>query len=559
MTRTTIGLALAAAFLMTGCSETVKRYSLEVGVSGRGAASPAGRTEHDPGAVVGVTGAPEGGWLLDGWAVTGEGEVGGFNPLSVTMGSDRSVVARFVRDEVPLSVSASGYGETVPAGSAPHPRGGKVLVSATPAPGWELVGWEIGGEGEVTGFNPISVTMDTPRDIAAVFEFSWPAGVPDLAAWLAGNPAVANAVVWESPGGALAFPDWEPREVDRLFVEYSAAVSGTPLPLSPEPLDPPPPAVHFDDDAGISKSYLFAIDAKRSWLEHVANGLAVELCGRVPWSVAPYGADELAILFDSRQMFAYHAPTGHYCISRQDHGGRAVPAPPRLVSAFMADKVGDDRVETIGNLIEWCRGMVHYMGRLYAWNAVAHWQYRGFPPTSRIIAGTPRLADEAHDSRGDSRIMHRTAGCHGTSGFLRSVLRTVNIPVTQVFAGGHSLPHFPADGLYMSHGDDPYNAKSKRETFPGEEILIDHATFTAWFRGGQDAAGMKANVGRAVTEACVRHAGVYLQNLHRRDVAAGLGHAESSVFESVRKYYTLESLEAQRLWERLDEKISESP
>jgi len=550
--RTTIGLALAAALLLTGCSETVERYSLEVGASGRGAASPAGRTEHAPGAVVGVTGTPEGGWLLDGWAVTGEGEVAGFNPLSVTMDSDRGVMARFVRDEVALSVSSDGYGGTVPAGSAPHPRGEPVHVSATPAIGWELVGWDIGGEGEVSGFNPVTVTMDSPREVVAVFEFSWSPGVPDLAAWLAGNPAVADALVWESPGGAAAFPDWDPCEKDELFRAFEGAWAGRPTGLH----DPPPPAVAYADDDYIRRSHLFAADARALWLSYAANGLAVELGARVPWSVTAYGPDELAILFDSRQMFLRDPGTGHYCIDRSKHGGRAVHAPADFAAAFMADKVGADRVETVGNLIEWCRGMIHYAGSIYSWNAHAHWQYRGFPPTSRIVEGTVRLADEAHGMRGDDRVMHRTAGCHGTSGFLRSVLRAVNIPATQVFAGGHSLPHFPADGLYMTHGDDPYNSRSRRETFPGEDILIDHATFTAWFRGDLDAAGVKANVGRGVTRALVRHAGRYLQNLHRADLEAGLGRAESSVFAALRKWYTLEELEAQRLWERLDEKVA---
>jgi len=550
--RTTIGLALAAALLLTGCSETVKRYSLEVGVSGRGAASPAGRTEHAPGAVVGVAGTPEGGWLLDGWVVTGEGETTGFNPLSVTMDSDRGVMARFVRDDVMVSPSAVGYGTVTPAVGMLHPRGSVVTVAAAPAPGWELVGWDISGEGEWSGFNPISVTLDAPREVVAVFEFSWPEGVPDLAAWLAGNPAVADALVWESPGGAAAFPDWDPCETDELFRAFVSSWDGEPTGL----VDPPPPAVEIDDDKYVSRSYWFAADARALWLSYVANGLAVELGGRVPWSVAAYGPAELAILFDSRQMFLRDPDTGHFYVQSSKHGGRATHAPADYAWAFMSDKIGADRVETAGNVIEWCRRMIHYMGRIYAWNAHAHWQYRGYPPTSRIVEGTPRLADEAHDSRADDRIMHRTAGCHGTTGFMRSVLRAANVPVSQVYAGGHSLPHFIADGLYMTHGDDPYNAFNRNETFPGEDILIDSATFEEWFRGGKTAEEQRQSVGRGVRAACVRHAGNYLLGKHRGDVEAGRPHAESEVFESLKRNYTLEELEALRLWERLDERLA---
>ena len=47
---------------------------------------------------------------------------------------------------------------------------------------------------------------------------------------------------------------------------------------------------------------------------------------------------------------------------------------------------------------------------------------------------------------------------------LRSVLRAVNIPVKREDGCGHAIPHFLAEGEFLSHGDDPYNRYMKEST-----------------------------------------------------------------------------------------------
>lgn len=93
------------------------------------------------------------------------------------------------------------------------------------------------------------------------------------------------------------------------------------------------------------------------------------------------------------------------------------------------------------------------------------WRYRGEAPVLRTNQGTMDQANPWADVR------CWTAGCHGTAGFLRAVLRTVNIPI--VHEHGHALPHFSADGLHLSHGDDPYNPVHLRgSSLPMSELLI---------------------------------------------------------------------------------------
>jgi len=48
----------------------------------------------------------------------------------------------------------------------------------------------------------------------------------------------------------------------------------------------------------------------------------------------------------------------------------------------------------------------------------------------------------------------------------------------------------------------------------------------------------------------------YLLNQHCNDIAYGLSHEDSSVYDTFKEVFSIESLEEQRLWERMDEKIA---
>jgi hypothetical protein len=134
--------------------------------------------------------------------------------------------------------------------------------------------------------------------------------------------------------------------------------------------------------------------------------------------------------------------------------------------------VASTPLDTIARVLEWCRdNMTHFLYAATPDNMEDHWQYRGLPPVERIIAGTT-------SSFG---FRHWTAGCWGTSGFLRLVLRTVNVPATLVTNCGHAQPYFPTVERYLSHGDDPYNRNTRDSGASGLDLLLDSATFEEWF------------------------------------------------------------------------------
>ena len=76
---------------------------------------------------------------------------------------------------------------------------------------------------------------------------------------------------------------------------------------------------------------------------------------------------------------------------------------------------------------------------------------------------------------------HWTAGCHGTTGFLRNVLRAVNVPVQILRVCGHGQARFLTEGTYLDHGDNPYNLGFKASGLPASDLLIDETTYTSWF------------------------------------------------------------------------------
>ena len=226
--------------------------------------------------------------------------------------------------------------------------------------------------------------------------------------------------------------------------------------------------------------------------------------------------------------------------------------------------IAEGRLKTIGNLLDWCRSnMIHFLGRFNAKNMEGHWQYRGEAPISRVISGTTIVFYPY--KKGDTspplvESGHFTAGCWGTTAFLRAVLRVVNIPVKETTADGHSLPYFMSEGKHLSHGDDPYDRfSSNRELhLPHphlvEELFIDQTTYDAWFGPGVASEG--ANVSRRPRELAIEYLPRYLLAQRCRDIREGKSHADSWVYNSFQRNYSVEDLEAMNLWSRIDGKIN---
>ncbi len=380
--------------------------------------------------------------------------------------------------------------------------------------------------------------------------------------WLTANPALANTIVWHRPrphhGAPEAYPNWWRSQKEELARAFWRAFSGFSfgLPVTP-PID------LLTDTSGIN-IYGEALDRDLAWnyyIAYVAQSLALEFAGRVPWSLLDYTNDELRMLLDSHSLFEYTDPYDHnwshgYIISNfinQYSYGAVTPSDPVETYQWLRNNIsfGATALETIIELLQWCHlNLIHSFGGFNIPTHQAHWQYEGWPPVMRVLEGTERSIPPR-----PSEFAHWTAGCWGTTGLLRALLRTINIPVALVPCCGHALPHFVHENRYLSHGDDLYNAMM--DGLPIDQLLIDQTQFESWFNGSTHGPIACNNIGRQPFDLAIEHLPLPLLQLHCDDVANGRSHADSQIAERFAHLYDLQSLEVMQLWERMEEKLDD--
>ena len=299
------------------------------------------------------------------------------------------------------------------------------------------------------------------------------------------------------------------------------------------------------------------------------------LDGRLNWSitnVAEYTDIQIRHIFDSRYFFFYDEATNMYRMtdirndpqpgveSARNNGYATIGDPVRIYQYLLDYGIpGNTQEETIGNMMGWSRdNLHHYSGANTPGNLINFWQYDGFQPVERVLTGTAR-----QDRPGEG-IKHYIAGCWGMTGFLKVIMRTCNIPVAFLNIFIHAMPEFMREQLYLSHGDDPYSQFSKTVTppYPPAEILIDQATYDAWF--DYDPSDMASreyannNLGRRTCEIAVQYLPISLIETYCDDLANNLSHANGEVLKHLNRghdqqYFTLSELENDHdLWNRMD-------
>jgi hypothetical protein len=332
---------------------------------------------------------------------------------------------------------------------------------------------------------------------------------PPLDCWLSDHPTVADSIKWQVtfdtsvydiPATAKrAWPTWSDAEKHELAAAFEDAWKWlygqqTPFATLNETLAYPPVNQNNTTTStdgpwtAVTESY-----ARELYLRWIGLSLAVEIGGHVPWSVTGYTAEQLQVLFDSAS-FLSRRPDNTYLVcagspghpnyvNRKDNLGGSLIAPPRFTLAYLrnATLVGATRAATIAQLLDWCRdNLVHFYGAADYGTMDQHWQYRGLPPITRVVGGTISTYPGAMTT-----TEHWMAGCHGTTGLLRNVLRAVNIPVQILRVCGHGQVRFLTEGTYLDHADNPYNLGFKASGLPASDLLIDETTYASWFGTSQ--------------------------------------------------------------------------
>jgi len=236
--------------------------------------------------------------------------------------------------------------------------------------------------------------------------------------------------------------------------------------------------------------FLPLADGWQIYIEWVAHSIALDRKGELAWSLQELLSQDEALvrnLLNAAEMMTrrnapglevgFHTPYHNNFLGLpfSEYLGGTIPGRPRYTYAFLLKNnlVGATRLESIELLIDWAKRLVHFYGAETREVAIEHWGHP-YPPTVEDVAeGTVRA--------GDTEPQHWTMGCPGTVAFMKSVLRAINIPVQIPMMCGHSPASFPSEGLFMDHGDDPYNLSFQASSCPASHLLIDRATFLQRF------------------------------------------------------------------------------
>lgn len=332
--------------------------------------------------------------------------------------------------------------------------------------------------------------------------------VPDLSAWLTANPNIQAALKIEqdnSPsssywyGGTLvekSYTQWSDAEKQALADAFRRAwiwlyVTQDRSTLGSEEFTMPIRCIDCSSRlASTPTGYPYTPVSedlgKKVYIAYAAHSLALELGqGGVSWSVASDDAATLHHYFNSRSVVFRSNGSSSFFVgspggpgdSRDKYLGDTSPATPIYAYNWLVNNnlLGSTHEQTILAVLDWFRSnAIHFYGNYSISNHNDHWGYPGQVPVHLLMQGTVRNTE--------SQARHWTAGCHGTAGFIQSVLKAVNIPVEIIYTCGHAQLYFPSIDRYMDHGDNPYNSNvSGQPTKNISGILLDSTTYTSRF------------------------------------------------------------------------------
>lgn len=373
--------------------------------------------------------------------------------------------------------------------------------------------------------------------------------------YLKDNSTVADAIIWRDSDGFKSYNQWS----SGRKLELSNTFWESLLDLLPSLEEAPVCTVNLDEDGEVTSTDLKPEDAWIYYINYVAHSLRVELDRLVHWSILRYDQRQMEYLLDSRTLFEYMDSRKVYSIFRKHetlfNHGSATPGDPLKTYKFLDKEklIGITRWGTIGLVLGWCRdNLYHFKDGNTPENYQDHWQYEGYPPVERIMSGTEHP---------DLGFQHFTAGCWGTTGFLRTILRTINIPVILEEQCNHALPHFvysPSHEFYLSHGDDPYNKLYKTSTpkFPPLDLIIDHYKYDEWFRKDLPPETICNNVGRHALELAVEYIPKTILEIYCKDEADGKKPEEGRLYNEIfRNHISIKEMYAIGFWGRLRYKV----
>jgi hypothetical protein len=450
-------------------------------------------------------------------------------------------------------------------------------------------------------------TMDARPDLNYPGQTVRPA--PDLDCWLtSAHPEIGETVVWRTgpgPDNAVTYPAWTPEQKSALSSAFHHYWYWFEFGYPADWVDPYAIDATFGGELPVNladssevDTLISPADAWGYYIDSVALSLAAELGHWYRWHVRS-GTHifnwDLRYLFDSDQMFAanywkFDSQVYYRVISSElspvwpIHGAVTLTSPLASLQQLMRHNglVRNSIDGTLYAALDWGRdNLAHFNGPVARSSEERVWQYGGLPPVLRMITGTAA----ADDGQGWSDIgwgaQNYTMGCHGTSGFYKAVLRTVNIPVeveNNAFHSGMAFPIWPPWSVagHLTHSDSIYSQVFRDQnlglpfenptTTPvsSSSILADESDYQTWFDPALSQEQRVANVTLSEQRYLAFWQPVpttYLMQLYCSDLANGRSHENGDVFRNVffnqalgltPTGLTLDALEGAGYWDWLE-------
>ena len=146
----------------------IRQYTLTL-ISGNGGTTEPTPGEHvyDEGTEVTITAIAETNYRFGEWSGDASGTS---NPITVTMNSDKSITASFIR-LYKLYLASEEHGSTDPApGEHIYDEGTEVSVTALPDTHYRFNGWSGDVSSEKKNDNPLTITMNSDKSLIASFQ-----------------------------------------------------------------------------------------------------------------------------------------------------------------------------------------------------------------------------------------------------------------------------------------------------------------------------------------------------------------------------------------------------
>ncbi len=323
----------------------------------------------------------------------------------------------------------------------------------------------------------------------------------------------------------------------------------------PKPLIDPP------NNLGTTETNYTILSAQDAWniyVKNVAFRLLVEMGKVTPWSLNEYNKSQIEIILSGASMFK-KTPQGFELLRAM------IPTSPLKAYSFLAQNklLGKTRDEIFQKILEWERVNLFHASLpaeiaseidYKMMPGVIYHGYQGNPPAIYILQPTQCV----YKGKTCSDIHYYSLGCSSTAFLNAYLFETLNIPAVTKFVEPTAHMTWCAMGKCATHGDDPYALKSASDIMqpigPASimEILVSEDQYNAWFNKNNPKA--KDYIGRSTVDMDLKYIPLRLLRNYCND-GPDKGHSEGQVYQKFSHVYSLEELEAQQLWKKMDDKL----